>query len=276
MKTKWQFLFEYEDLSFERKYTYKAEISEQHAEAFGLPSQKFDALIEIEPEEVKHELIKQQGKIYITLPGDGEQTKNLAHSLVGGVAHNITFSQGKISVIGAFITSELLPETPEEIEAVGENRFSVFMKVVEVPPKRTFDSSSLQKVTANPLLTQFNKAKDANNPVDQFIGFFKILEDLYGAHPIKPALKNSAELREIAFEHLIITENGQKKAISQTEFESLIDDLVKIRHECAHLNSSTGFGITYGDSRVTTEVEPLLVPLRILAFEAVRKKIADV
>jgi hypothetical protein len=44
------------------------------------------------------------------------------------------------------------------------------------------------------------------------------------------------------------------------------------RHECAHLRSSTGFGITYGDARVDSDVEPLLAPLEVLAYEVVKKR----
>lgn len=33
--------------------------------------------------------------------------------------------------------------------------------------------------------------------------------------------------------------------------------LVNTRHECAHLRSSTGFGITYGDACVESDVERL-------------------
>jgi hypothetical protein len=60
--------------------------------------------------------------------------------------------------------------------------------------------------------------------------------------------------------------------MSQVEFEKLINDLVNTRHECAHLRSSTGFGITYGDARVGSDVEPLLVPLEVLAYEIVKKR----
>lgn len=273
MKVRWQFFFEYEDLKFEKTHNYSMQITKEHAEAFGLPAQEFESKVTIEPEEEKHGSIRQRGKMNIILPGNNEQTKDLAYSLAINLAEHITFSQGRIEIIGSFISNELLPETPEEEAEVGENRFSITMQVKEVPDKVSFNSAALQRVTNNPLVKQFNEAKNAKSPVDRFIGLFKILEDLYGGQPVKASFKGSTELKQIALQHLEIEDSGATRQISEAEFEKLVDDLVNTRHECAHLRSSTGFGITYGDTRVQSEVEPLLIPLETLAYEAVQKRI---
>jgi hypothetical protein len=275
MRIRWQFYFEYEDLKFDKIYKYDATVSKERAEAFGLPALEFEARITIEAEEENHGSIKQRGKMNIFLPGNNEQTENLAYSLALSIADHITFSQARIQIIGSFVSSELLPETPEEEAEVGENRFSWSMRIKEVPDKAPFDSGSLQKVTNSPLIKQFNEANDAKSPIDRFIGLFKILEDLYGGQPVKASFKNSMELRLIALRHLRFEESGTGtiRQISEAEFEKLVDDLVNTRHECAHLRSSTGFGITYGDSRVQSDVEPLLGPLQTLAYEAIRIKI---
>lgn len=273
MKVRWQFYFEYEDLKFERTYTYGVQITKEHAEAFGLPAQEFEATVTIEPEEEKHGSIRQLGKMNIILPGNSEQTKDLAYSIAINLAEHITFSQARIKIDGSFISNELLPETPEEEAKIGENRFSWTMQIKEVPEKVPFDSASLQRLTNNPLVKQFNEANNAKSPIDHFIGLFKILEDLYGGKPVKDNFKNSTELKQIALQNLKIEENGATRQISQSEFEKLVDDLANTRHECAHLRRSKKFGITYGDVRVQSEVEPLLVPLEILAYEAVQKTI---
>jgi len=113
---------------------------------------------------------------------------------------------------------------------------------------------------------QFNAAKNAKNPVDQFLGFFKVLEDLYGPASEKvtlaTALKNSTELLQITQKHLHLTENGRNKDLTENDFFVLVDKLVKTRHQCAHLRSSKGFGIPHGHPRVTAEVEPLINPVR--------------
>jgi hypothetical protein len=273
MKVRWQFYFEYEDLKFEKTHNYSMQITKEHTEAFGLPAQEFAAKVTIEPEEEKHGSIRQLGKMNIILAGNSEQTKDLAYSLAINLAEQITFSQARIKIDGSFISSELLPETAEEKAEIGENRFSVTMQVKEVPDKVPFDSASLQRVTNNPLVKQFNEAKNAKSPVDRFIGLFKILEDLYGGQPVKASFKGSTELKQIALQNLEIEDGGAIRQISQVEFEKLVDDLANTRHECAHLRRSTGFGITYGDARVQSEVEPLLIPLETLAYEAVQKRI---
>jgi hypothetical protein len=273
MRVRWQFYFWYEDFKFERTHTFGMQITKEHAEAFGLPAEGFEAKVTIEADEEKHGHVKQRGIINIYLPGYPEQTKDLAYSLAINFAEHITFSIGKIKLDGSFISNELLPETPEEEEAVGEKRFGMTVQIKEVPERVAFDSASLQRLTNNPLIKQFNQANDAASPIDRFIGLFKILEDLYGGHPIKPALKAAAELKQIALEHLQIEDGGSPRQITEAEFEELIDKLANTRHECAHLRSSTGFGITYGDARVQSDVEPLIGALETLAYEAVKKRI---
>jgi hypothetical protein len=273
MKVRWQFYFEYEDLKFEKAQNYTMTISKEHAEAFGLPGHDFEAAVTIEAREEKHDSIKQLGEIHIVLPGYGEQTEDLAYSLVNSLAQHISFSQRRIKINGGFISNELLPETHEEEQQVGENRFSMRLQLRKVPDRVPFDSGSIQKVTNNPLMQQFNDANNAHSPVDRFIGLFKILEDLYGGYPLKAAFKNSTEFREIGLQHLKMEKNGVTEGISRAGFVDLIDNLVGTRHECAHLRTSSGFGITYGDSRVESDVIPLLGALEVLAYEAIRKSI---
>jgi hypothetical protein len=273
MKVRWQFYFEYENLKFEKKHTYGVQLSKEDAEAFGLPPQEFEAAITIESDEEEHGSIRQRGIINIILPGDNEKTKDLAYSLASSLADHITFSQERIKIDWSLVMNELLPETPEEETELGENRFSWTVQVRKVLDGVPFDSSSLQRLTNNPLLKQFNEANNARSSIDRFIGLFKILEDLYGSHPLKRAFKSSTELRQVALQNIKIVEGEDTRPLTQAEFENLVDDLVNTRHECAHLNRSTGFGITYGDSRVQSNVEPLLVPLEILARESVKRRI---
>jgi hypothetical protein len=274
MKVRWQFFFEYEDLKFEKIYCYGVPVSIEQARAFGLPANEFEAILTVEANEEKHPDIKHLGKINILLPGDNEQTEEIAYALALSFAENVTFSQGRITIDGGFISNELLPETSDEAEKVGENRFSYRVQFKKMSDRIPFDSGSVQTVTNNPLIKQFNEANNAKSPIDRFIGLFKILEDLYGSHPVKSALKSSTELREIAMQHLVLREKEGARHTTETEFENLVDKLVVTRHECAHLRRETGFGISYGDARVQSQVEPLLVPLEILSYAAIQRELA--
>jgi hypothetical protein len=272
MKTLWQFYFQYEDLQFERSYTYVVPVSAEHAKAFGLPETAFEATLMIEPTDKVHNRTR-WGKINIFLTGDQHDTRDLAHSLAFNLAEHITFSQAPIRIDGSFVSNELLPETPEEMARVGESRFSWTMRVREVQEPLQFNSSLLQNVTNNPLIRQFNEANDAKSSVDRFIGLFKILEDLFGGHPLKAALKNSTELKRIAFENLRVNETNDTRRLSNDDFERLIDSLVNTRHQCAHLRRSEGFGIAYGDARVSDDIEPLLDSLAMLASLAIENEL---
>ena len=292
MKIRWIFQFEYEGIKFKKEHKYELTIPKELAEAFGLPAQEIKAKLTIEPKE-KSNSYKQRGQISLILPGR-QETKGLAYSVVDQVANNISFSQGKFKVFWSFLINELLPETPEEIEEAGDSPFCISMRIQEVEDEKDFDSS-LTKLVSDPLIIQFNTADNAEHPIDRFIGFFKILEDLYGITPLKPnfikptkkgkknnkqdlkpSLKSSDELIQIALDNIEIDENGVLRPILQAEIENLIDKLVDMRHQCAHLKSSKNFGITYGDFRVQTEVKPLLEPLRTLAFESVQKRISKI
>ena len=87
------------------------------------------------------------------------------------------------------------------------------------------------------------------------------------------ALKASGELFQIAQKHLHVTEDGRDRPLAKADFDGLVEKLVRTRHECAHLRSSKGFGITHGDPRVTAEVEPLIGALHGLTSEAIQMRL---
>jgi len=279
MKTCWDFLFECTNIQFERVHKFVATITAKQAKAFGISSQAFDARVIIEPvEKHHHPTSKQTGSLKIVLPGDNKETRGLAFWLSKQVEQQITFSQGEMKIIYGAIGGEHQPDTAEEAEQLGDEPYFAEIQMVEVPPTPTFDGLSLQKVSGHPLIGQFNAAKQAKNPIDQFLGFFKVLEDFYGPTSKKvklaTALKTSTELLHLAQAHLTITENSLNKKLTKDEFTHLVEKLVKTRHECAHLRTSEGFGIAHGNSRVATEVKPLMEPLRGLAYEAIKMRLS--
>jgi len=278
MRVRWEFFFECTGIRFERVYKYKAEISEGHSKPFDLPVKEFTAQITIEPDEESYNpTVEQTGQLKITLPGTKEQTKNFAYWLSRQIGRQISFSQGEMKVVYGLITGEHLPDTSAEEEQVREGPYFAEMNLVEVLPTPSFDGSSLEKLATSPLVEQFNAADRAKNPIDRFLGLFRILEDLYGPTSKKvtlgESLKASADLFQIAQKHLHVAENGAERQLTQDDFSGLVDRLVRARHECAHLRSSKGFGVTHGDPRVMTEIEPLTGPLRDLAYEAIQTRL---
>lgn len=277
MRARWDFHFESTGVRFERVHKFEGQITREHTQEFGLLPETFTALIMIEPDEKSYNpLIEQTGKLKITLPGNNAQTKNMAFWLARQVAEQVTFTQGGVKINYGLVLGELLPDTPEEAEQLGDRPFFYQANLIEVRPTPTFDGSALQTVSGSPLIQQFNAANRAKNPIDRFLGLFKILEDRYGPTSKKEtlagALKASSELLRLAQQHLVvyIRENDSDRPLAEADFFRLIETLVKVRHECAHLRSSKKFGITHGDPRVRRNVEPLIDPLRELTFEAVQ------
>jgi hypothetical protein len=275
MRTRWQFYFECEGIHFDRVHEFEAKVLEKDAAFFSLPPVAFDAIIRIEPDKESYSPVAEQtGRLHVILPGNNEQTKNFAFWMAHNAAQQITFSQGRMKISYGLIMGELLADTPTEAEQLGDNRFFAEAHLVEVKPPPAFNGDKLQKVISSPLIQQFNAANSASNPIDRFLGLFRILEDLYGPAKKKAnlakALKASDELFRIAQGQIYITQGDSRVKPEQEDFFRLVDKFVKTRHECAHLRSKRDFGITHGDPRVRKDVEPLANMMRALAFEAIK------
>ena len=275
MKTRWNFHIECDGIRFERVHTFHATMTEQHSNALGLRPESFDAEVVIEPDDESYDPdLEQTGMLKITLPGEQEQTKRAAYWLAKNTTEQVAFSQGKLRVNYGLVTGQHLPETEEEQQRVGNAPYFYYTQFIEVKPTPVFQGESLTSVSASPLLQQFNDADNANNPIDRFLGLFRILEDTYGPSDKKTflakALKSSTELFQIAEKQIYIQEAGKRRTITRTDFSSLIDRFVKARHQCAHLRRKKNFGITHGDPRVRKEIEPLANIARELAREAIK------
>jgi len=181
-------------------------------------------------------------------------------------------------ILYGLVKGEFVPETAAEIEKLGEKKYFARVQLVEVLPVPEFDGSILGKLSSSPLIEQYNVADRAQSQIDRFLGLFKILEDCYGpknSHfKLADALKTSQELFTLASNLRIrdkntgvVTDLSDKKS-----YDELMVKLVKMRHECAHLSRSKNFGITHGDFRIKSWLEPLLPALRALAFLTVDRQ----
>lgn len=279
MKTKWIFRFECKRFRFDGTQNFGGYLDRDATVSPNPTPEIPDFLLSVEPDEkTKVPWVEQTGKLNIVLTGNQEQTEELALWIAEHASEYISFFNGELNISHGYIAGEYLPETPEEEELLGERRhFRIVHLVQEVPP-RTFDGQSFQRMTidsaVNPKLQQFNAALNANNPIDQFLGLFRIIEDFYDASSTDKKLVNrlkaSPELIGIACKYLTITENSISRPLKKDDAFRLIEELVSVRHQCAHLRTSEGFGISHGDPKVREKVAPLISPLRRLAFEAIK------
>lgn len=279
MKSKWIFRFECKKFRFDGIQKFGGYLDRDAVVSSDLVPENPDFLLSIEPDaETKNPWVAQTGKLSIVLSGDMEETKDMAYWLADHASEYISFFNGELKTLYGYIAGEYLPDTPEEEEQLGERRHFAIVRLVQDAPPNTFDGASFQRMTidstVSPKLQQFNIALGANNPIDQFLGLFRIIEDFYDAsstdRKLANRLKASSELIGIACKYLTITENGISRPLKKSDSYRLIDELVSIRHQCAHLRTSVGFGIAHGDPKVREKVSPLIAPLRRLAFEAIR------
>jgi hypothetical protein len=278
MKARWQFLIECKGFQFDRVYEFEGTLTHEQTEALGLPCG--DLLITIKPEADMGTVgVNQFCKMQILIHGSVEQTKDLACWVAVNASEYISFFHGELKVHSGLLMAERIPETSEEEEMLGDNRWFAEAHLVEVRPTPTFDGASFNKIaadqTVNAAIRHFNAAVKANNPIDQFLGLFRILEDFYSpAHKyLKEALKRSSEPLKVACQYITYTENGNTGYLTESDYYQLVDKLVETRHQCAHLKTKEGFGIPHGDLRVDNEVTPLIPPLRRLTFEIIRKRL---
>lgn len=282
MKSQWNFYFESKGFRFQQVHGFIATFGKEQAEQLGYPAEGFDVLITVEPDaEPRFSWAQQTGTLRIVIPGDQNQTTDLAYYLADHVSEYISFTNGELRLLGGLVSGEYLAETPEEKVQLGENRYFYIMHVTEWKPPETFQVSALEKIPLGPsnipVMRQYNAAVRANNPIDQFLGLFKIIEDFYGTSKksIAVTLKASTELFAIACRELTYNQGDQERTPTQSDYDWLIDALVNTRHNCAHLRRSDDFGISHGDAKVKTEVEPLIEPLKGLVIGAINLKMKE-
>lgn len=269
MKTLWEFRFQASGMVFNRERKFTA-----HGHFDG--DQEIELSVLISPDrEVKHPQADDAGKISVTLPGRPEENKNMASAIVHQIARQISFPDGRITVLGGLVTALRIAENEAEEKGIEGHPYLVELRFTEVPILPEFDPKRLSRVKADSrgvlLLDQFNSAKELDNPVDQFLGMFKVIEKAYSGRRGKllRQLKQSDELF-LVVRDVLRTEKGQGQ-INRLEFAKLLATLVKIRDNCAHLRGKTGYAP--GDLRTKTELEPYLPLVRALAQRCVESQI---
>lgn len=226
---------------------------------------------------------EQEGELLIYLQGDPTDNKETAHIIAGHAGEQISFFHGQLNLVGGFVSAERIPETEEERQLVGEKKFLVEMQIQEVRPPKLFDPATFGSTNlsdeARAALRQFNAARASKNPIDRFLGYFKTLEQLgsttSSSRKAVNLIGDSEELYSAAQKVLMSNGPGGKIELTRENFRSLAIDLLKMRDQCAHLQTRHGTGVLPGDSRAQKELEPLLHIIQDVAFEAIKARIGN-
>lgn len=276
MKTKWKFLFETKDFLFEKEHKFRGSILEAAISNCSTDNQeKMEFEMNIVPDkEPKYPTAEQTGTMYITIPYNYEEAKDMAKALAHLLSEKISFDFGEMRLHTGMIMCERLPETPEEKEIVGDAPFAVEMHMEEVvtPPK--FDAEQLTAQSAitmdTRLISQHNAAKRTPNPIEKFLGFFKIIETLFVPHNKKVSLQDALLSNKDFFNLFAKVLRHDSPEQCKKEYETFVTQIVNGRHKCAHMKLKKDFGYWATDPRVRNEIEPHLQVIEVLTYYAIR------
>lgn len=276
MKTKWQFFFETTDFVFEKEHKFRGSIPKGAVTNAGISADEeieFEMML-VPDKEQKHPTAEQTGIMYVTIPFKYEEGKEIVKGIAYLLSERISFDFGKMKINTAMIICERIPETPEEAELIGDTPFAVEMSLEEVVAPPTFDSKKLSDQTSikmdTRLIAQHNSAKDSKNPIEKFLGFFKIIETLYGPSSGKVTLKDALLQNDSLFQLFKNVFKFESQEQYENEYGTFVEKIVKGRHRCAHMKLKKDFGYWTSDPRVKGEIEPYIGALEALAYYSIR------
>jgi hypothetical protein len=219
----------------------------------------FDFLVEIKPSVREKDPF--DGYVYITVPGKPEDSYFFAQMLAHALTEHLAFFYEDFKISWGMISGERIPENDEEVEVIGEAKYWMQINVQEVSLPLKFDrrvfsllplSRSFQRI-----IQQYNTARKSKNPIDRFLGMFKVLEVQFHAEKrkVREALLRNKDFRQLVVENIELKrDSGEFSRIREDELPGWVNALVEIRDKCAHLKNQ--FGYAPYDPGVDEEVKP--------------------
>ena len=258
MKSEWKFPFRAKGFRMDKTKTFRCSLHSQDA------TSQYDGteiIVRVIPSFTDKGLPSesQSGLMEIQLPFDDDNAKELAQHCAWVLSQHLTYQLGEIIVFPSAYLKKMVPETEEEERFVADKPYSAGMHLVEHMSAPIFSGESFQSTATSPrqlqLIAQFNETSNSNSPIVLFLGYFRIVESVVlTGNPkgnLKAAMKCNKELKAWP---------GRG-----SNFEKFVDKIVEARHRCAHLKLDNEFGYTPTDSRIHTELNPLIPALEDMA-----------
>ena len=259
MKSEFQFFYKADRIVFAEEYSTSWHISASpdksgHEEG----PIHLDIDIKIKPKvEANDSESELHGELLITLPGKPEDLSGLVIRIANDISEHISFFCDEFTLFGGMISARRIPENREEEKLIRGGEYWVEMNVTEVPIPIDFDIRVLKAFPAyQPLrraIVQFNSARKAGNPIDHYLGMFKVLECLFHNGQGFDTLHTETRLRETL---KIYCRNNDGSELSESEITELIKHLVKYRNRCAHLRERENYGLVVFDEDTQNKVRP--------------------
>ena len=167
----------------------------------------------------------------------------------------------------------------EERSTVGDTPHAARANFIEANPPRRFVREHLRSVPYSlqfgRLLRQFAAAHASDNRIDAYLNTFKVVETLYHRSKLKAreALEKSDEFRRLLRRSLRAIVDRKPQEPTDDDVTAMINRLVEVRANCAHLREHNALGYAPGDPEVTRRVEPLFEILSDTARAAIQERI---
>jgi hypothetical protein len=265
MKTEWTFPWKSYDFRFKKEHRFVATVRDDTADAPG-PANSLEAQIKIVPAEgAPHDRsVEQTGDLLITIPLRPKEGEPLAYTAARSVGEQVAFRNGDFRVEYGFVACRRIAETPEEEAEIDDKPYSVRINLQQVIAAPEFDSAAIPSLghVDVALLAQYNQTKRDDNPIRQFLGFFRIIETTSYSSPARKPLKQALKENSLLQAHFL-------SLLPQESFDEYVEQIVEIRHKCAHWRGDVGFGYAPSDPAVKEEVLPELRLLQELAYRCI-------
>lgn len=266
IRTRWEFFYTSREVVFRKEARFLGVADAP--ESAELDKKKFDFSITVRPDEQSgtNEFDEERGSLIIDIPFERDDGIDLAKHLASVFAEKISFDQqGEFDVQLSAVIGEYVPETEEEQVAIGDAPYFAEMTLVEAIPPVEFSTERSSSRALSPerqsLVRQFNSSARVEHPIFKFLGFFKIIEDRYVVpgrrKTLLATLQAADELRLRIRDSLVVPSSGER--LTNQQIDQFLSSLVEMRHQCAHLKSKVGFGLRSDDTRITSELMPLML-----------------
>jgi len=272
MQTEFKFLFSTYDFVFEKDYKFEGVIGDENEPfRFGDETGKLKFEVNVVRERSKDRgEATQKGSLIFRVPLHYEEGKEIIFDLVYLVSQQINFNNvGKFEVNTAFYVGERIPETEEEIKEVADKPCFAQMSVIEYIGEPSFNvdqflGHAFQSSMDFELIHQHNHAAQAKHPIDKYLSYYKIMEDIFSSKEKISAksLLNNELLKEIynsAFE----------TPKDDNDYLEFVSTIVDVRHKCSHLKRNSDFGYVINDKRIEYEVEQYLDLMHYITYQLI-------
>ncbi len=279
MKTEFEFYFSTHGFFFEKDHKFLCTLGEENKPLDlidGLKKLTFEFRMVRDAQKNETDAT-QIGSLFLTLPLSSENAEKIIFHLLHLVVQQVNFNnEGTFEVSTAWYRGESIPETEEEKLEIGDRPYFIRINLVECSMESKFDSSQfVNRVSQTQmdfvLIQQHNHAAQAKHPIDKYLSYYKIIEDICSTGnstkkriTAKELLRNNVPLQGIhnfAF-------NPPK---SNEEYGNFVSIIVDIRDKCSHLKRDSDFGYIITDERIQTEVEKYIDFMHYITYQLIMK-----